>query len=70
MIFKTANGRPRRYQVELQTSAEQLIRSAMAAVEGLPGDDKRLTEAVVLLNTAREKVADYVDDKLGEGPRD
>ena len=42
------------------TYAERAITIAMQAVEDLPADD-RLTDAVVLLEQARSKVADYVD---------
>ncbi len=51
---------PRRIRVDLLTKAELAIRSAMNSVEDLP-PDVRLTEAVVLLGKAKDKVADYVD---------
>ena len=46
------------------TPAELKIYEAMQAVEALPPDE-RLTEAVVLLGKARDRVADYVDDVVG-----
>jgi hypothetical protein len=42
------------------TPAELAIRSAIDAVE-VVGADVLLTDAVILLQQAREKVADYVD---------
>ena len=42
--------------------AELRIMDAIGAVERMAAD-VRLTEAVVLLDQARNKVADYVDDK-------
>lgn len=42
------------------TPAETAITDAMAAVEAMP-PDLRLTDAVVLLQQARDKVADFVD---------
>jgi hypothetical protein len=41
-------------------SAELAIRDAMIEVEKLPADT-RLTDAVVLLEKAQSKVADYID---------
>lgn len=55
-------GIPRRAQLELNTPAELAIRSAIQAVEEV-GADPLLTDAVILLGQAREKVADYVDGK-------
>jgi hypothetical protein len=52
---------PRRARLDLSTPAELAIRAAVDAVENLPADP-RLTQAVILLQQAREKVADYVDD--------
>jgi hypothetical protein len=40
--------------------AEHAIREAMMAVEAM-GSDIRLTEAINLLQAAKEKVADFVD---------
>lgn len=54
---------PRRNRVDLQTPVEQTIRNAVDAVEKLPADT-RLTEAVILLDQAREKVADYIDEQI------
>ena len=53
----------RRSRIDLQTPAEQAIRDAVDAVERA-GCDRLLTEAVVLLQQARDKVADYVDARL------
>lgn len=51
---------PRRVRWERLTPAERAIFAAVEAVEALPAD-VRLTDAVVLLQAARMKVADYVD---------
>jgi hypothetical protein len=51
---------PRRIDIERLTPAETAIRNAMIAVEEMPADSL-LTEAVNLLQHARDKVADYVD---------
>lgn len=53
---------PRRSDLHRQTETEIAIRSAIADVEAL-GADPLLTEAVELLDRARNKVADYVDGK-------
>jgi hypothetical protein len=45
------------------TPAELAIHHAVQAVEAA-GADPLLTEAVILLGQAREKVADYVDREL------
>jgi hypothetical protein len=54
---------PRRCRIDLMTSAELAIVEAVHAVEEA-GADIRLTEAVNLLQAAREKVADFVDGRL------
>lgn len=51
---------PRRASVQLWTPAEKAIADAVAAVEAA-GADVRLTDAVVLLQAARDSVADFVD---------
>lgn len=51
---------PRRIDLLRNTPAELAIRHALDQVE-LMGCHELLTEAVVLLGQAREKVADYVD---------
>lgn len=51
---------PRRICVDKMTPAELAIRAAIQAVEALP-PDTRLTDAVVLLDQAKDKVADFVD---------
>ena len=53
---------PRRIRQDLMTPAELAITEAMAKVEELPPDE-RLTAAGILLQQAREKVADYVDKR-------
>lgn len=51
---------PRRIMFDKMTPAERAITEAMWAVEA-EGCDQLLTDAIVLLAQAREKVADYVD---------
>lgn len=51
---------PRRCRIDLMTPAELAIYKAAQAVEEMPAD-VRLTDAVILLSQARDKVADYVD---------
>lgn len=55
---------PRRIRIDLMTPAELAIRNAMLAVEEV-GADPLLTDAVILLQQARDKVADYVDRMEG-----
>jgi hypothetical protein len=55
---------PRRSDMTKWSRAERMIFEAVEAVEALPAD-RRLTDAVVLLQAARESVADYID----KGPR-
>ena len=57
------NAVPRRCRLDLLTPAESAIVKAIETTEGLAAD-VRLTDAVVLLAQAREKVADFVDDQL------
>lgn len=54
------NGHPRRYRIDLNTPAELAIRQAMRAVESA-GVHPLLTEAIVLLDQAKDKVADFVE---------
>lgn len=51
---------PRRIQLEHMTLAERAIYDAVQVVEAA-GCDVRLTEAVILLQKAWDKVADFVD---------
>ncbi|HEU4728417.1 MAG TPA: hypothetical protein VFT22_11020 [Kofleriaceae bacterium] len=57
---------PRRIRFDRMTPAELAIRAAEVAVEEM-GADVLLTEAIMLLQRAREKVADYVDRNLEQG---
>ena len=54
------NNIPRRVRLDHSTVAELAIRTAVYEVEKL-GAHPLLTDAVILLDQAREKVADYVD---------
>lgn len=51
---------PRRNQMRQWCEAERAIHEAVQAVERMPAD-VRLTDAVILLGKARDKVADFVD---------
>lgn len=51
----------RRNRIDQRTSAETAISNAMSAVEEA-GAHPLLTDAVVLLGQARDKVADFVDE--------
>lgn len=51
---------PRRVQIDRFSPAETAIYNAVKAVEDGPADP-RLTHAVILLQKAREWVADFVD---------
>ena len=51
---------PRRIRMDLWTPAERAIYDAIQAVEEA-GADERLTDAVILLGRAKDRVADYVD---------
>lgn len=54
---------PRRNKLDKYTPAELAIRDAIQVVEAV-GADPLLTEAVILLGRAKDKVADYVDREL------
>ena len=56
----TINEIPRRIRLDLNTPAELAIYNAMQEVEKA-GADVRLTDAVILLDKARNKVSDFVD---------
>lgn len=58
------NDIPRRIRLDLLTPAERAIYDAVQAVEAA-GCHPLLTDAVVLLQQAREKVADFVDAPAG-----
>lgn len=60
-----ADGTPRRIDVNLSVPAEQAIRNAMKIVEQ-EGCDVLLTDAVILLEQALNKVADYVDQEISK----
>ncbi len=51
---------PRRARIDRYVPAETAIRAAIEAVEAMPADT-RLTDAVVLLGKAKDRVADFVD---------
>lgn len=56
---------PRRGRVDLYEPAELAIRNAMLEVEKMPAD-VRLTDAVILLQQAKDKVSDFIDEKLND----
>jgi hypothetical protein len=63
LFYMSENKFPRRSCIYLLTPAEKAVWDAVQAVEKA-GADVRLTEAVVLLQQAREKLADYFDEQL------
>lgn len=58
------SGTTRRSRIDLLTPAEAAIRIAQIAVEEMVAHPA-LTEAANLLQQARDKVADYVDEEIG-----
>lgn len=58
--MKTGHEFPRRMNLSLLTDAELSIFRAMQEVEKA-GADERLTEAVILLDKAKNYVSDFVD---------
>lgn len=54
---------PRRGCTHLLTPQEEAIRDCVESIETM-GADARLTDAINLLHAAREKVADYVDERV------
>lgn len=60
MQIQMIDGFPRRNRLDLCTPAELAIRAAVEAVEAA-GAHPLLTDAVILLQQAREKVADFVE---------
>jgi hypothetical protein len=55
------NDIPRRIQIDKLSDGEKAIYDAVQAVERM-GADVRLTNAVILLQQAREQVANFVDN--------
>ena len=58
---------PRRAYLDRLIPAERSIYDAIQLVEAL-GADVRLTDVVVRLGEAKDKLADYVDDTNGPAP--
>jgi len=57
----TENEIKRRIRMDQWCPAETAIFNAMQEVEKMTADE-RLTEAVILLGKAKDKVADFIDD--------
>jgi hypothetical protein len=55
---------PRRIRMDQWTPAEKAIHAAMQEVEKMPAATQ-LTEAVILLGQAKDKVSDWVDENVG-----
>lgn len=53
---------PRRNRLDLNTPAEKAIHEAIQEVEKV-GVDSKLTDIVVMLANAKEKLSDYIDGK-------
>jgi hypothetical protein len=51
---------PRRVRLDRMSAGELAIHDAKGVVEGM-GSDVRLTDAIMLLSAAQNKVADFVD---------
>ncbi len=60
-----SNEIPRRIILDQNTPAELAIYNAMQVVEEL-GADVKLTDAIILLDKAKNLVADYVDECLNK----
>jgi hypothetical protein len=60
--MQTDNTIPRRSRLDLLSTGERAVYDAVQAVEGM-GADPLLTDAVVLLQQARDKIADFVDGR-------
>lgn len=60
--MSTKNKRPRN-RIDLYTPAEKAIYNAMLEVEKMP-PSVHLTDAVVLLEQAKNKVADFIDEDM------
>ena len=54
---------PRRNQLDKCNPAELAIYKAMDEVENMACEDTRLTDAIILLQQAKEIVSDIVDKK-------
>ncbi len=67
--MKYINGFPRRARLDHNTEAELAIRAAVNAVEGV-GAHPLLTDSVILLGQALDKLSDYVDLQPDELPVD
>lgn len=55
----------RRIRLDLNTSAEMAIHKAIQEVEQL-GADVRLTNAVMKLQEAKEKLSNYIDAQMAD----
>lgn len=62
-VIKYNSDLPRRCRLDRCTNSELAITKAMIEVEK-DGCDSRLTEAIMLLEEARNKVSDVVDDRI------
>lgn len=56
---------PRRNKLYLNTEVEKHIQESIDRVEDL-GADEKLTEVVILLGQAKDKISDYVDEQLNK----
>jgi hypothetical protein len=65
--MKMIDGTPRRCRLNLLTPPEIALWQAIRMIEE-SGSHPLLTEAVTLLQQAREKVADYVELEQDENP--
>lgn len=58
---------PRRINILENTPAELAIRNAINEVEKV-GADIKLTQSVILLSEALNKLSDYIDESLTQNP--
>ena len=59
----TVNGVPRRFRTDLDTPLESKLREIIHEVEAA-GAHSLLTDAIVLLQAAKDKVSDFVELEL------
>lgn len=57
------NNFPRRNRIDLNKPSEIAIRNAMSEVEKI-GASVKLTEAIELLNKAKDLVSDFIDEEI------
>lgn len=64
-LKKEVDGLPRRSRLDCLTPTELVVFHAIQAVEEI-GAHPLLTDAVILLGQAKDKIADYLETKTGD----